>query len=332
MPSDENENKPPRDDLSPAPAPVGARWLAVVPVTAAILLMLLLMPRATAPEDIPLPRIDGKALEATRRDDTQRAAAARATRLPGVVLLVGSSLRALNSAQVKAAPPEDIGSARAALEHAFRTVANEEGGFESLRTLRALQLEAFLAEVERYESTGERAQELDELGGGFVERMGAAGWIDGKRVLLDDAQRRAAYKLVWAASIGAERVPQLALTLDEKRALYTLYLTQPHAPEAQRPSYESMRRSAANEAECKRANAQEKLDAELWRLEKVRRLGEFDPDYPTAYAVGVASFRAGRYDQASTAFQQWIEKHPDGPLSIRARNHLKASLTMYGPS
>lgn len=310
-----------------------ARWLALVPVTAGLLMMLLMMPRAAPPEDIPLPSIDGKALQAIEKDDAARAAAARESRLPSGVLLVGTSLRALNQALATNASDEDVSIARTALDHAFAAVAVDgEQAFDALRSLRAVQLEAFLAEVEKFESTGVVTTELDALAGGFVDRMYAAGWLEGNKVVLDDHERRAAYKLVWSAQIGAERMKPLALALDEQRVLYTLYLRRPHAPEAQRASYETQRINAKDRADCDRAVAQEQLAAEQWRLEKVKRLGELDPTYPTAYALGVAYYRVGRYDASLEAFRAWVERHPDGPLSLRARNHMKAAMAAYGPS
>jgi TolA-binding protein len=315
----------------------GARWLALIPVTAAILTMLLMMPRAAPPEDVPLPQIDGKALETTRKDDLDRAAAARTTRLPGDVLLVGTALRGLNRAQMTNTqvllPSEEVGAARTALENAVRIAASDgPGAIDALRSLRAVQLEGFLAEVERFESTGQSTTELEELGGGFLDRMAAAGWLRGSMVLLDDAARRAAYKLVWNAQIGVDRLPELALSLDEQRALYRFYITHPHAPEAQRAAYENVRKAATTTADCERAVAQEKIDIEQWRIDKIRRLGEIDPAYPTAFALGVAYYRAGRYDNSVDAFRSWIARHPDGPLTLRARNHMKAALVAFGPS
>ncbi len=311
----------------------GARWLALVPVTAGLLTMLLMMPRAAPPMDIPLPRIDMRALDAVRADDQSRAAEARDHRLPSEVLVVGTSLRALNKAMAKNATDEEIGTARNALDSAFRALAPDgEKAFDMLRTLRAFQLEAFLAEVEKFETTGVMTDELDELAGGFIDRMYAAGWLENGKVILDESERRAAYKLVWTAQVGAERMQALALSIDEQRALYTLYLRHPHAPEAQRASYESQRGAARDTAACARAVAQEKLAVDQWRLEKVKRLGDIDPLYPAAYALGVAYYRIGRYDASAEAFRAWIEKHPGGPLDLRARNHLKAALEAYGPT
>jgi hypothetical protein len=315
------------------PGTKSARWLALIPVTIAVLTMLLMMPRTVPPEDVPLPQIDAAALEAHRQDDIARAATARATRLSGDILLVGTTFRALNVAQVTGAAAEDVGVARTALENAFRTAAGDgERAVDSLRTLRALQLEAFLAEVEGFEATGKSSSELEELAGPFLDHIAAAGWLQDGKVLLDPAARRAAYKLVWNAQIGAERVPGLALALDEQRALYRFYLTHPHASEAQRLAYQAMRRNASGREECLRATAEEHLDMEQWRIEKIRRLAEIDPTYPTAYALGVAYYRAGRTEQSIESFRSWVTNHPDGPFALRARNHLKAAVTSFGPS
>lgn len=315
------------------PGTKSARWLALVPVTIAALTMLLMMPRTVPPEDVPLPQIDGAALEAQQKDDRTRAASARATRPAGELLLVGTTLRKLNVAQVTGASSEDVGVARTALESAFLTVAADgEKGLDGLHTLRALQLESFLTEVERFEATGKSSEELEELAGPFLDHMIAAGWVQGGKVLLDDGARRAAYKLVWNAQMGAERLRGMALSLDEQRALYTFYLTHPHASEAQRLAYEAMRRRASTRDECLKANAEEHLDMEQWRIDKIRRLGELDPTYPTGYALGVSYYRSGRLEQSIEAFRGWVVNHPDGPYSLRARNHLKAAVLAFGPS
>jgi tetratricopeptide (TPR) repeat protein len=318
---------------SGVPGTKSARWLAAIPLSAAVLTMLLLMPRATPPDAIPLPQIDGKALEAVRKDDIARAASARGTRLSGEVLAVGSALRELNRAQVSNASADEIGLAHTVLEHAFELVAaNRATAADSLRTLRAVQTEGFLEEAQRFETTGKSTEELELLSGPFLDHMALAGWVDHGKIALDEAARRAAYKLVWNTLVGADRLPELKLTLDEQRALYTFYLTHPHAAEAQRLAYANMRRLSATEAECHKAIAQEKVDMEQWRIEKIRRLGEIDPTYPTGYALGVAYYREARYDLAVDAFRQWIEKHPDGALSLRARNHLMASVAAFGPT
>ncbi len=136
---------------------------------------------------------------------------------------------------------------------------------------------------------------------------------------------------MWNTLVGADRIKELRLTLDENRVLYSFYLTHPHAAEPQRLAYANMRRASATDAECKRVIAQEQIDGELWRVEKIKKLGEIDPTYPTGYALGVAYYRGGRYDLSLDAFRVWLERHPDGPFAIRARNHMKAAVAAFGP-
>jgi TolA-binding protein len=132
------------------------------------------------------------------------------------------------------------------------------------------------------------------------------------------------------AIVGVEALPAFQLTLDEQRALYTLYLTRPNVSELQQRNLDAMRRASSTPDGCAKAAAEDRRARELWRAEKIRKLGAIDPSYPTMYALGIAYFRAGSYDQASDAFRSWIDAHPDGPWTNRARNHLKASLAAYG--
>jgi TolA-binding protein len=70
----------------------------------------------------------------------------------------------------------------------------------------------------------------------------------------------------------------------------------------------------------------EAMAAEGWRLDKVRRIGALDPAYPTAYAVGVAHYRHKDYEAAVESFRDWIDAHPNGPWTLRARNYIRAAL------
>lgn len=302
------------------------RWLALIPVTALVVTFALVMPRATPPTEVPLPQIDGPRLRAVIDEDVMRAENARAARLPGDVLAVGSALRAINKAAAEK-DAETVGSARVQLEGALRGLSAQEPdrAVDLLKTLRAVQLEGFLVEVHRFEANGEPSTELVELGGAFVERMTDAGWVNGRTVLLNDAQRRSAFKAVWTAMVGGESTPSLSLSVDEQRALYTLYFTNPHVPDSQRASFAAMRSSASDAAECLRVTEKERLAAEVWRAEKIRKFGEIDPSYPTNYALGVSYYRAGRYDMSADAFRAWLDVHPDGALAIRARNHWMAA-------
>lgn len=311
------------------PKPKESRALALVPVGVCLVFLLLLMPRATKPDSVPLPDVDERVVDAVVHDDHARAVRARAERLPPDVLAVGTAFRAVQAADARHADEEAQMNARTELREALRVVLARKDSVPELVSLRAVQLEAFLAEVQRFESTGATSQELEELGGAFVERMRAVGWVTGDRLVPDEAQLRVAYKLMWNAVVG-DVDKALALTLDEQRVLYTLYLRHPHAPEARRAELDAERRAARDELSCERAASSERRAVEKWRSDKIRQLGRIDPSYPTDYALGVSYFRGEQYDLAVQSFRAWIDAHPDGAWSLRARNHLKAAVDASG--
>ncbi len=344
MPRDDKERSvglPPRVErafararaavLADRDAPKSGRWLAAVPVSVAMVMFAILMPRASPPSEVPLPDVDMRSLSRTISEDGARAARARETRLPGDILAVGSAVRAINQADARGASELEAHDVRSRLDDAVAKAFVREGASDDMLALRALELEGFLAEARSFEKNGEESRELAELGGGFVRRMREATWIDGHRILASDVQLRAAYKLVWNALTGTDRLPSFHLSLDEERVLYALYLARPHAPDARRLELAAELGSAATRADCERARANHERAVELWRAEKIRKLGQIDPSYPTNYALGVAYFRAGRYDLAVEGFRSWLDAHPEGRWSLRARNHLRASVAAYGP-
>jgi TolA-binding protein len=159
-----------------------------------------------------------------------------------------------------------------------------------------------------------------------VWRSKLAGWIDDHAVLMSEIEQRVAFKLAWNAATQLEGLPDFALTLDETRALYTFYLQHPHAPDPVRAQLDAHRKSAKGAKECAMLDAGERLAAESWRLEKIEKLEKLDPEYPAAYARGVELYRMERYGEAARAFETWLDAHPDGPFTLRARGHLRAAI------
>lgn len=301
------------------------RWLALVPVATLVVGAALSLPRATSPEDVPLPRVDGAALARAADADRALAAAVAHEPLPRDVRALGSELRAFRALERSdTADVPAVAAARGRLDALLAPLLAEGRGRDLLR-LRAVQLEAFLVELAAFERTGAPSDELLALSGRLVERLRDAGWVEGRKVVLDDGARRALFKKGWAATLGLDRAAGFALALDEERALYTVYLDRPHPPEAVRRSYEALRAEGdAARAEALRADVE--ASAELWRHEKVRELARIDPTYPEGYARGVALYRARRWEASARAFGGWLDEHPDGPYAQRARNHLAAAL------
>jgi hypothetical protein len=308
----------------------GGRWLAIVPVGVAAVLLLLLMPRATTPESIPLPDTDLRVVRAIARADDARAAAAERERLPSDVLAVGGALRALNGAEARGVDEPGVADLRRQLDGTLRDLSRREDVADDLVALRALQTRRFLDALARWEASGETSDDFFDLAAAFVERASDAGWIEGRHVVLGDDERRVMFKTVWNTLTASETGSPLALTLDEQRVLYAFYLDHPRAPESRRLALETERRAASTPEACRRANAELARQTELWRADKIRRLGELDPSYPTGYALGVAYFRAGRFEQSADAFATFVRQHPGGPYTLRARNHLKGALVAAG--
>src|SRR5262249_13454455 len=161
----------------------------------------------------------------------------------------------------------EISIAVANLDDAKRLLGARPGAVDDLLTLRALQTEEFLDEVKKLEATGEESGDLVDLAGSFLLHMRQAGWVEGNRCVLDDAQRRAAYKIVWN-TVAALRTKEFDLALDEERALYTLYLAHPHAPDNMRAAVETELAQANTPFACERARQNAHRTIELWRADK----------------------------------------------------------------
>jgi len=283
----------------------------------------LLLPRPAAPEAVPLPEVDERALDRAREGDRRAAADARRSPLEDDVRALGSAIREFNVREARGEDEARLREARAALQAIVPDVVARRG-LGALARLRAVQLEAFLEEVRRFERTGEESDELRALAGPFVPRMTHVGWCQGHAIALDDDARRVAYKLTWNGLVGSPA--DLAPTLDEMRVLFTFYLMHPHPSEASKQALAAARAAAKDPAALASIDAGEELAREAWRLERIERLGALDPAYPLSFARGVAQFRLGQHEAAAQSFRAWIDHHPDGPWALRAKNHLLAAM------
>ncbi len=301
------------------------RALAFIPVAVALVLAALLLPRGVVPDQIPLPELDDRIVAAEIRKDADRAEKARRVPLPADVRALGSAIRELNSGEGREARDVELSDARADIERARARVVGA-GLDEDLLALRAVQMEGFLAEVRRFERTGQESDELQALAGGFVRRMSAVGWIEGHHVALGELALRAAFKTSWNKRIEVDTLPAFALSTMETRALYTLYFTHPHASEPQRAALVVARAQAKDAATCAKIDDGERAAAQTWLLTKLAEYAALDPAYPVALARGVAYYRRHQYGDAARAFSQWLEAHPNGPWTLRAKNYLRASI------
>jgi hypothetical protein len=295
--------------------------LAAVPLAATLLLGMLLVPRVAMPDALPLPLPDPKSLQQTFEADSSLAARGRSNTLPGVVRALGSALRAFHALELKGGQPDDLANARRAIDTALIDV--QSIGDEPLLELRAVQLETFTAEVDRFVSTGVESTDLGELGGGFVRTMRGEGWCDGHRLTLTRSELRTIFKQMWSSVIGVEDKPPFALTLDEKRVLFALRLSRPHLPARVRDAIATAKQGAQNERTCKAIEQSEQKALERWSLDRIEQVAAIDPLYPAEYARGVAKLRGGNVEEAADSFREWLSIHPDGALALRARSYLR---------
>ncbi len=110
------------------------------------------------------------------------------------------------------------------------------------------------------------------------------------------AERRALFKVRWSEATGLRGVPAFAPTANELRIYYRFLLAHPD-------------RARRVESDLRHVTAVEKLDLE----------------YPGLFARGVIHYRGGQWATAAQLFRAHLAKHPRGPWSLRAQNHLLAA-------
>ncbi len=291
-----------------------------------MVLFALMIPRSAAPAEIPLPMVDEQVLRGEEAADDALAARAKAEGLPSDVRALGSAIRDFNTQQTASADDTTMTGARRAINAALAGIDMRRS--DSLLILRAFELSDFLGELRAFEHGTPPSAELAAVSGPFVARMTDAGWVDGNKISMDEHARRAAFKVAWNAILNVPDAPPFSLTQNEARALYLFYLRHPHVGERDRQAIELSRKTAKTEASCVALRTREERALESWRLDKVEKLGKVDPNYPLAYARGVAHYRMGSFDAAARDFQFWIDAHPDGAWTLRARNQLRGAIEL----
>lgn len=225
---------------------------------------------------------------------------------------VGRELRRYNRALVKGPRKAATAARRATLEATRQALRRDE---RQLLALRAYQMKRFVAQVRHWQRSGEVSNELDELGGAFLEVARLSRWCtsDGRELLADEPVLRVFFKKRWNDVTGADAGP-FALTLDEDRIRYAFLARYPMAPAGAKLPHDPVDR--------RRRRAYEQRA----RIDVVTKLGERDPDYPAALALGILHYRAGQFGPAADHFRRHLAQSPDGPYTLRARNYLKAAL------
>jgi hypothetical protein len=282
---------------------------------------LLAVPRAVPPSDIPEPAFRPRELEAVRRADAALADDIDKRAHRGELDL---DVRELGKAVGLFGIAEGAGNV-VELEKAHRRIAERlhfalARGAGEVLALRAHQARTFLREMHAFERSGIASQELVEVAGAFPASLEARGWYDraARRLAPDDTALTVMFKKRWNDLVGVSG-PAFAVSLDEERARLAFLIAHPSATK-EPPA------SAPGSSPARAAGARDKVASDEKRLAEVQKLAQLDPEYPALFAEGVLRYRLGQYERAASAFDRYLTRHPEGPLTIRARNFLKASL------
>ncbi len=278
-------------------------WQAgVVAVSIAALGLLLGAPRAVPPVELPVPVPTQRNLELSLAQHrargavmARRGAEARVERFDQ--RRVGAAVRAFGVADV-ARDQEALLDAKRELVAAVQGLRALPDGDEQLRELLGYQLSSFLHELARWRSTGIESVELSELAGSITQAITESGWLGPGRALLPDEHVQAAlFQKRFAEITGAREL--VGLTQDQHRALLAFLIA--HPPQVGNPAAVA-----------------------AFRARRVEEAAQVDDAYPIELARAIVRQQAGDAAGAIEAYRRHFELHPDGPWTLRARNHLKA--------
>jgi len=169
-------------------------------------------------------------------------------------------------------------------------------------------------ELRQWQDSGEESDELRALGGDFIATLQRNRWCRGaaRELVLSERELRVLYKKRWNDVAGLAK-PPFTLTLDENRVRFAFLINYPFL--------------LHRRAELSRADpGGEALIVTAARLRAIERLAALDESYPGDLAQGVVRYQTGRYGMAAAHFQRHLEKHGEGPYTLRVQNYLKASL------
>lgn len=255
---------------------------------------LLVVPRNVPPVDLPLSTIDRLEQRRDRERESERAERARAG-LPFDVRSVGEALRRHGRAAFAdpALVPQLAGQLRRLAADAV-----QRQGVDRLLELRALQTELLLRALEGRPAAP--PPDAVELAGGLLEAGLRRGWFAPPPAGADDAEIETLFRLYWGTQLGLGAHHPFAPSLNEWRVYYRFMLARP-VPEGP------------------------ERDADVVRkLESVAALSQHDRDYPAELARGILLYQRGAPAESARHLQAHLERFPDGPWTLRARNHLAA--------
>lgn len=273
--------------------------LGLLTVGIVLTFSLLVLPRASRPLTLPLPRVDRA--EARRHDASERELSDRteAVGLPFELRAVGEAVRHFGHSVNQGL---DTGHDLDDLRERMKEVG-AKGQSSLLLSLRAVQTQYFLRALSEFEREPKPNTELQELGGDFLQHARHNGWFasDG-RFLADESTRRVLFQLHWADLVGKRGTFPFAPTLNDWRLYYRFLLLHPE-------------REGVSVADAESAK-------DVARVRVINALSRKDPEYPAFFARGYLFDRLGDQQAAATAYRAHLGQHEAGPYALLARNYL----------
>lgn len=268
---------------------------------------MVVIPRPTYPQVLPLPVVDTAQIRAREKEEVKRALSVADGSLDKEARAIGEQFRRLGrtlaTEHVVTGPRLDVlrKDARDLLARkASAAPLGQNGtpsGKDALLSLRALQGQLFLDAVAAFESTGEPNDDLKELGGPF-HAIARQSWLKDGKMLLNDDELRLLFRVHWGKLTGLYGVEPFGPSLEELRRYYFTNLVHPPGVSG------------------------DFLTQTSSQIEFVRALGKVESSYPAALAEGILQLRLGQPVLALENLEAHLAEHPDGEWTHLARNHL----------
>lgn len=290
------------------------------------------------PLDPPLPSVEQSSIEPVAAADRATHARVSQQPLPADVRAVGSAFVAWNLAATGGAPASAddrealVAELRATLGILRTRVGSETAAYAALGDLRAYQTEAFLRELRRSASLGERTLALASLGGALLGVLERNGWIaaDG-RPHVPEGVLRARYKLHWDAVVfGLEDCDNAPVAVCYGQSTLPLHPAELRVLLGYLLAHPVVRQADFEEAGSWEAAADRRRLVLLDRLITLDRVldpqGTTHPllgDFPFLLSRGALLFRLGQFDAASDHFRLYLATAPRDAI---ARNWYLAAV------
>ncbi len=273
-----------------------ARGGAGLALAFASLVALLSVPRPEIPDAIPYPPVDHERAGTELTLAREEVASALHTTLPTDIRGVGERVRRCGALEVSDTQQE-FPLQRDKLRESVLLLLRQERTRELVR-LRELQAYLLLHALTRFWSGPDAAdaaskRDIEELGARLPQHLESVrDWFPTDPYF--EHTLRALFVERWGVLVGLERHPDFGPTANDWRLIHRFRVLR------------------------LLGSGQNADPAEL--RSALREVAKDSPEYPSEYAVGIALYRAGAFQDAVEAFGRHLEAHPSSDWAVRAQN------------